>query len=71
MSAYEDAVSEMVDELNEAGTSFRMHKIRCGNCGRFLGTTQYRDVNLFNVLCIECTDECMAVIGSLDSEGNA
>ena len=69
MSAYEDAVSGMVDECNEAGTSLVFHKVRCGGCGHFLGTAQYENRHHHNLLCVKCTDECMSLFGSLDSEG--
>ena len=69
MSEYEDAVSNMVNEVNEAGTPLRMHKVMCGNCGRFIGTAPYQNIHFLNLLCVQCTDECITVLGSLDSEG--
>jgi len=60
MSAYEDAVSEMVDDTS------CLYGVRCATCKRLLGSSIRRTAH--EVLCIECTIEC---IDALDSEGNA
>ena len=71
MSAYEDAVSKMVDKVKEGGSSLGLHKVWCGNCHRFLATAPYENTHFLNLLCVQCTDECITVLGSLDSEGEA
>tara|TARA_R100000278_G_scaffold119416_1_gene100836 strand:+ start:85 stop:312 length:228 start_codon:yes stop_codon:yes gene_type:complete len=67
--AYEEAVSGMVDKVKEAGTSLGLHKVWCGNCGKFLATAPYESIHFHNLLCVQCTDEYITVLGSLDSEG--
>ncbi len=64
MSAYEDAVSKIVDEVNETGTPLRMHKVWCGNCHRFLGTAPYENTHFLNLLCVDCTIECIDALAS-------
>lgn len=64
MRAYEDSVSKLVDELKEAGTPLRMHKIRCVNCHRFLATAPYENIHFLNLLCVECTVECIDTLAS-------
>ena len=70
MSAYEDgeayafAVSKIVDEVNEAPVPLTMHKVWCGNCHRFLATAPYENIHFLNLLCVECTVECIDVLAS-------
>ena len=64
MSAYEDSVSKLVDELKEAGTPLRMYKVWCGNCHRFVATAPYENTHFLNLLCVECTVECIDTLSS-------